>query len=144
MQGIGAGFGDHVHVGARVTAIARVERGGLNFEFLQGVRIGDADAGVDTGVRRDTGAGEIGDRHAVHLIIVLIDIGAVHADILRAFAEVRRVVYADVRSGGKAQDLRVIARGERQVRHRARAHRGAERGTGGFEGFRAGLHRHLL
>ena len=79
---VGAGFRDDVDVGAGVAAIARVVGRGLNLELLQGVRIGNADAGVDAAIRADAGAGEVQDVDAVHLIVVLVDVRAVDADVL--------------------------------------------------------------
>src|SRR5438067_6134755 len=105
MDGIGAGTGDDVHVRARIASITGVISRGLDLEFLQRVGIGDTDARIDSGVPGESIAREVVDVDAIHLIVVLINIGAIDAYILRATSQGRRVVYADVCAGRHAEDL---------------------------------------
>ena len=117
MELIGTRFGQHVDVGAGIAAVAGIIRGGLNFEFLNGVGVGNADAGINIDIAGGVRMGDVVDGHAVHLEIVRPGRVSVDAHILGAFPERSCIVHRGIGASGKAQDLRVVAIAQRKAGH---------------------------
>ena len=125
-------------------AVAGVVGGGLDLEFLNRIRIGNSDAGVNAAVLRRPCIGGVDDGDAVHLVIVAAGIGAVHGDVLGALADRGGVVHAGVRAGRHGQELRVIAVAERKSGYLLRSDRGSQRGALGLQRFGRGFHGDLF
>ena len=104
VESIAARFCHNVHVRTRVTSVAGVVGGSLDFELLDRVRIGNRDADVDARVGRDAGSKGVHNRDTVHLEIVLVDTVAVDSHVESALAERRGVVYAAIGTGLQAQE----------------------------------------
>ena len=117
MELVGSGLHDEVHVRAGISSIARIVCGSLYLELLDRVGVGDSESGINSKIGRRVGAaGGIHDGRAVHLVIVLVWPRAVDAHVGGAFAERRAVEQIRRHAGRQAQNLRIIAAGERKVR----------------------------
>ena len=141
---IGARARNHVHVSAWMSAVAGVVSRGLDFEFLNRIGIGNSNAGVNAAVLRRTRIGRVDDGDAVHLVIVIAGIGAIHGDVLRALADGGGVVHIGVRAGGHGQELRIIAVAEWKSGYLLRSDRGSERRALRLQCFSRGFDGDLL
>ena len=111
---VGAALGDHVDVGAGVPAIRSVVLAGLNFEFLNGVRVGNGDTGAEVSALLD-----VVDANAIHLeIVVGSPVASGYGGIL-VVAAAATAQFAGVRdfrryAGVESDDLGKVAHGERK------------------------------
>ena len=109
---IGTGFADEVDVGAAAATVGGVEVGGLDTEFLDGVRCGNG--GADFGGFGDGGGvfGEVVGVDSVELNVVGGGGCAVGCDVLGSGAELGGVGEIDDDAGRQAEDLGIVAVGE--------------------------------
>src|SRR5438876_8270939 len=125
MKVVASAPGYNVDVRSRVTAIARIVSRCLNFEFLNCIGIGNGDAGVKTGVRSFVVTGSVVDGNAVHLKVVLLRIGTIHAHVFSAFAKGSSVRRGDGDTRGHSQNRGEVPRDKRQVADHVSGHGGA-------------------
>ena len=109
MERIGSRLGYHVDIGARVAPVAGVVGRGLDFEFLDGIRIWNRDSSVNAAIAGTAAVCDVIDGDAVHLEIILPGIGAIGAVIRGGFPESSGVAGIGVRTGRHTQDLGVVA-----------------------------------
>ena len=114
MELIGAGLGDHIHVGSRIPSVARIEHRSLNLEFLNRVGVYKAKARILSIDAQGSLSVVIRDGYSVHLNVILARAGSVYGNVGRSIPKRGRIEDASVGSGREAQKIRVVARGKRQ------------------------------
>ena len=121
-----ARFQNGVDVAAAVAALARVIERGLDFEFLDDVRIGQ---GHVRGLRHVV----VGRANAFNQVVIVVLALAIHDDAHISAAELRRGVQLALRAGGKSQKLLVVLGRKREVADRNRIDGLTGRGIGRFD-----------
>ena len=119
---IGAGFRDDFNVGAGIASKASVVHGGLDFELLDGIGVGDGDATLLEKVPAAP-APEVIDVRAIHNKAVADIAGPIDIDVGGPTPELGGVINISRNPRGKSQYLGVVAFGEWQGLDRSAPHR---------------------
>ena len=140
MQFVSAGLRHHIDVGARISSVTRVVCRGLDFEFLNRIRVGNWKRREEATVIPNVETRPVVDRCSIHLVIILGIVGPIDGDDQPSLAKSRGVIHVGAGTSGHGNQVYVIAGTEGKRRHGTRPDDVAQCGARCLNNFRIGLH----